>query len=176
VTAVPNAVTTTIHTAIKLPQMQIFEKRVKTELRPCKPADFDFAFHAKKDAMGSHIAEKWGWDEEYQLSLHQQRWQEKPWFVIMLKGQKIGTVSIQQLENSVRFGEFYLLADYRNKGIGTAIIKEFLQDCDKQKIKVVLEYLKWNPVGAMYKRHGFKVVSENDIHYFMEREPKRLGV
>jgi len=34
-----------------------------------------------------------------------------------------------------------------------------------------LEYLKWNPVGSLYLRHGFKVVSQNDIHFFLVREP-----
>jgi hypothetical protein len=46
--------------------------------------DFEFAFQAKKDAMGPHISARWGWDEEYQLSVHKQRWSEKPWFIVTL--------------------------------------------------------------------------------------------
>jgi len=28
-----------------------------------------------------------------------------------------------------------------------------------------LEFLKWNPVGALYFRHGFQVVSEGETHF-----------
>jgi hypothetical protein len=36
------------------------------------------------------------WDEEYQLSVHRQRWNEKPWFIVMLDGKRIGTASIHE--------------------------------------------------------------------------------
>jgi GNAT superfamily N-acetyltransferase len=142
------------------------------ELRPAGDRDFEFAFLAKKDAMGPHISARWGWDEEYQLSIHKERWQEKPWFIVMLDEQPIGTVSIHEQLESVRFGEFYLLRNFRRKGLGTTILTDFLKRCDQSKRSVTLEYLKWNPVGSLYERHGFKVVSENDIHYFMVREPR----
>jgi GNAT superfamily N-acetyltransferase len=141
-------------------------------LRPATDRDFEFAFRAKKDAMGSHISVRWGWDEEYQRSVHKERWSEKPWFIVMLGEQPIGTVSIHEQPEFTRFGEFYLLSNFRDQGLGTAILTEFLENCDRSKRSVRLEYLKWNPVGSLYKRHGFEVVSENDIHYFMVRKPR----
>jgi RimJ/RimL family protein N-acetyltransferase len=142
-------------------------------LRAATDRDFEFAFQAKKNALGSHISARWGWDEEYQRSVHKQRWSEKPWFVVMLGDQPIGTVSIHELPELTRFGEFYLLDSFRGQGLGTTILAEFLESCDRSNRSVRLEYLKWNPVGSLYKRHGFEVVSENDIHYFMVREPRR---
>jgi len=139
-------------------------------LREAIPEDCDFAFKAKKQAMRATIESKWGWDDDFQLSLHEQRWGEKPWFIIEENGQAIGTVSLHHIDNdTLRFGEFYLLDSHRNKGIGTVVLKDILKDCDAKGLKVILEYLHWNPVGSLYKRHGFKVTSENDIHYFMER-------
>jgi len=141
-------------------------------LRPALESDFSFAFEAKKDAMGEHISTRWGWDEEYQLSIHKQRWSEKPWFIVMFGEQSIGTLSIQEEPEFTRFGEFYLLSTFRRKGIGTRILSQFLERCDQSKRSVRLEYLKWNPVGSLYKRHGFEVTAENDIHYFMVRKPR----
>ncbi|RVU86581.1 N-acetyltransferase [Leucothrix sargassi] len=140
------------------------------ELKPALETDIDFAFEAKRQAMGPHITKKWGWDETFQRNLHEQRYSEKPWFIIYLGDDPIGTVSIYELPKHTRFGEFYLLDDYRNKGIGSKILKVFLAECDEQSKSVVLEYLKWNPVGSLYKRNGFEVTSENEIHYFMERK------
>jgi hypothetical protein len=52
------------------------------------------------------------------------------------------------------------------------ILRDFCLECDKSHRAARLEHLKWNPVGSLYKRHGFEVISENDIHYFMERMPR----
>ncbi len=144
---------------------------MKIELVEAKEEDFEFAFEAKKQAMGPHIISKWGWDREYQYSVHKQRWEEKPWFLIQLNGESIGTVSIHHFEDHTQFGEFYLLDKFRNRGIGTTILRKFLADCDQASRKVVLEYLKWNPVGSLYRRHGFELTHESEIHYFMVRNP-----
>lgn len=122
--------------------------------------------------MGPYIQKKWGWDEASQLSIHKQRWTEKPWFIILLDGAPVGTVSIADIEGAKRFGEFYIQTKFRNRGIGTQVLTNFLAECDRQADTVVLEYLKWNPVGSLYKRHGFEVTGENDIHFFMTRKPK----
>jgi len=39
--------------------------------------------------------------------------------VIEMDSQPIGTVSIHYLDQYVRFGEFYLLSDFQNQGVGT---------------------------------------------------------
>lgn len=143
------------------------------ELKKVVPEDFEFSFKAKKQAMGPHIEFKWGWDEEFQLKLHKQRWHEKPWYIVIVNDDPVGTLSLHELPNNIlRFGEFYLLDSFRNKGIGSNVMKLVLDKADESLQKVILEYLKWNPVGSLYKRHGFSVVSENEIHYFMERKPK----
>ncbi len=134
-------------------------------IRAAESDDFLFAFHAKKEAMGPHIRAQWEWDEAFQLTLHKQRWMEKPWYILTLNNRKIGTLSLAVLANNIlRFGEFYILDEYRNKGLGTSILCRTLVQSDRNHQTVVLEYLKWNPVGVLYKRHGFKVTGENEIY------------
>ena len=140
-------------------------------LRKATENDFEFAFLTKKDALGPYISTKWGWDEDFQRNLHAQRWSEKPWFIISLNNSDIGTLSLHTLDMStLRFGEFYISKEFRNKGLGTKILKQVLNQCDSNNQNVILEYLKWNPVGDLYKRHAFVIKSENEIHYFMERK------
>ena len=145
---------------------------MKPSLHPATENDFAFAFEAKKNVLGPHISARWGWDEEYQLSVHRQRWREKPWFIISLNGKSIGTVSILEEPGTLRFGEFYLLTQFQRQGIGSIILTQVLEHCGREGRTVRLQYLKWNPVGSLYKRNGFEVVSENNIHYFMVREPR----
>ena len=144
---------------------------MKPLLRAVRPDDFAFAFSAKSDAMRAHIEAHWGWDEAFQLSHHQKRWKEKPWQIIVFDEQAIGTVSIDFLPSHLQFGEFYLLKAFRSQGIGSQILAETLKIADAKRLETRLEYLKWNPVASLYARHGFGIVAENEIHYFLLRPP-----
>jgi len=142
---------------------------MKPTLRSATESDFEFSFEAKRQALGPHVSARWGWDEAYQIELHSKRWSERPWSIIDLNGEPIGTVSIKRNEEHFQFGEFYLLPAFQRRGIGTHVLRSVLEEADNHALPVKLEYLKWNPVGSLYKRHGFEVVAENEIHYFLVR-------
>lgn len=144
---------------------------MKPVLRPASEDDFEFAFEAKRDALGPHVAAKWGWNEELQRQTHRVRWDEKPWQVILLGAESIGTVSIHWQQTHLQFGEFYLLSAYRGRGTGSSLLKEVLSEADRRGVETRLEWLKWNPVGSLYLRHGFRVTSENEIHFYACRRP-----
>jgi GNAT superfamily N-acetyltransferase len=141
-------------------------------LRPATQGDFNFAFDAKCDAMRPHIETKWGWDEDFQRTLHTTRWNEKPWFIIERDAQPIGTVSLHWKPTHLRFGEFYLLSAHRGRGIGGRLLPTILAEADERAMPTQLEVLKWNPARTLYERHGFEMISENEIHYFMLRTQK----
>jgi GNAT superfamily N-acetyltransferase len=132
-----------------------------------------FSFDAKRSALGPYIEQRWGWDEEYQMRVHQTHFEAKPFFAIVCDQRQIGTVSLMTHPDYIRFGEFYLFSVEQKKGLGTSILKHCLDLADRHSTPVRLEYLKWNPVGALYKRHGFNIISETDTHWFMERAPAR---
>lgn len=140
-------------------------------VRPARPCDFEFALKAKREALGPHIRARWEWDEQFQLQHHTKRWAEKPWQIICVDGKDIGTVSEDFQSTHMQFGEFYILTPYRGRGVGTSVLVEALRKADARGVETRLEYLKWNPVGRLYARHGFKVVGENEIHYFLVRWP-----
>jgi GNAT superfamily N-acetyltransferase len=131
--------------------------------------DLAFSFEVKKAAMGPHIAERWAWDEEYQLKVHLGHFSEKPFFAIQRSETRIGTLSLMQRDAFIQFGEFYILPHEQQRGFGTIILRHCLGLADKASLPVRLEYLKWNPVGSLYKRHGFEIIGETDIHWLMER-------
>ena len=128
-----------------------------------------FAFEAKRAAMGPHITRGWAWDEAFQRELHQRRFDEKPFFQIRKGGQPLGTLSFQVNPDYVRFGEFYLLPSVQRQGIGSAILRHCLALADQLGRPVRLKHLHWNPVGSLYRRHGFVETGRSDVHVFMER-------
>lgn len=133
------------------------------------PDDIDFAFEAKRAAMGPYIVQRWGWDEALQRDLHGQRYREKPFFAISRGVERLGTLSFQVLADHVRFGEFYLFPAFQRQGTGSLILAHCLALADGLGLPVRLEHLHWNPVGSLYRRHGFVETGRSDIHCFMER-------
>jgi hypothetical protein len=71
---------------------------MKPTLRSATESDFEFSFEAKRQALGPQVSARWGWDEAYQIELHSKRWSERPWSIINLNGEPIGTVSIKRNE------------------------------------------------------------------------------
>ncbi len=144
------------------------------ELHPAEQSDFEFAFEAKREALGPHVEAKWGWDDAYQRGIHRTRWGERPWSIIRLDAQSIGTVSVDETASRIRFGEFYLLPRRQGQGIGSQVLAKTLARADVLSVPVELEYLKWNPVGSLYARHGFVIVDETDVHYRLVRLPQSV--
>lgn len=61
-----------------------------------------------------------------------------------------------------------LYKEYRNKGIGTALMKTMLDELKKSGYKQAsLAVQKANYAVKMYKNVGFKIVDENDEEYIM---------
>ncbi len=130
-------------------------------------------FEIKRDAMGPHVIKHWGWVEDVQLQIHKKHFAIKPFFQINQGGVCVGIVSFLASVDYIQFGEFYLRGPYRGNGLGTRILQHCLSVADEKGLPVRLEYLKWNPVGRLYLRHGFPVIGENEIHYFLERPISR---
>ena len=149
---------------------------MKLTLRPATDVDFDFdfAFSAKKAALGPHVAARWGWDDSAQLETHTKRWAERKWWIILSGNEAIGTVAIEVRADHIRFGEFYIFPAHQGNGIGSKILSDVLDRADQLALPVRLEYLKWNPVGTLYRRHGFEDVSETEFHYFLVRQAQAI--
>ena len=154
---------------------------IRFHLLPKDEPALRYSFEAKRAAMGPYITRRWGWDETLQRRLHGERFGAKPFFKVIRRDQPIGTVSMMLLADHVRFGEFHLFPDgaqhprgiARIDRVGRRIVRQCLALADAQGLPVRLEYLKWNPVGTLYRRHGFAAIAESEIHWFMERPPAR---
>lgn len=131
--------------------------------------EFEFSFQAKRQALGPHVIRKWGWDDTYQRKVHAERLREKPFFQIEMIGQPVGTLSFQAKPQFIRFGEFYLINAFRGRGIGARILRHCIALADDADLPVRLEYLLWNPVGSLYRRHGFVEAGRTSTHVLMER-------
>ena len=139
-------------------------------LIPAGETHREFSYQVKKEAEGDYITSMFGWDEEVQRDFHGNAWQEQKPDIITYDGKPIGTIATIESEDCVEIGQFFILPDYHNKGIGTYLLKGILDKADRSGKNITLKFLKNNRVKSLYLRNGFRVVDTGEILYYMERK------
>ncbi|MFH6992850.1 GNAT family N-acetyltransferase [Flavobacterium sp. FlaQc-48] len=75
-------------------------------------------------------------------------------------------------KKGVRIIDITLLPDWRDKNIGSSILKEILEKAAKENLKVTIHVESFNPAMNLYKKLGFTKISEtNGIYHLMEWSP-----
>jgi GNAT superfamily N-acetyltransferase len=131
----------------------------------------EFSYQVKKMAEGEYITSMFGWDEDVQRDFHDRAWQQQRPDIITYDGKLIGTIATIDSEDCVEIGQFFILPEYQNKGIGTYLLQSILGKADQMSKNVTLKFLKNNPVESLYARNGFRLIDTSEILHYMERKP-----
>lgn len=84
---------------------------------------------------------------------------------IVIDNKVVGSYLLVNKDDGVLLDEIYILDEYRNKGIGTSIIKDILNN----NIIVYLWVYKDNiKAVSLYKKIGFKIIDETETRYYMK--------
>src|SRR5690242_5800505 len=59
----------------------------------------------------------------------------------------------------------------QDSGIGTAVLRGLLDQCDRDRTVVRRNVLQGCPARRLYERHGFSCETEDPVDVFMLREP-----
>jgi len=140
---------------------------------PADESHREFSYMVKKAAEGEYITQIWGWDEDIQIDFHAAAWQQDRPDIIIYNDKIIGTIAVIENEDDIEVKQFFILPEYQNRGIGSYLLKQVLDEADHSGRIAKLKYLKNNPVGSLYKRNGFEIVGAAENFYLMERRPGR---
>ena len=143
------------------------------EIIPAEESHREFSYQVKKSAEGEYITGVWGWDEDIQRDFHSKDWRQSRPDLITYDGEPIGTIHISENEEFIHIGQFFILPEYQNKGIGTYLLKGILDKADRSGLITRLRFLRNNPVVSLYERNGFRITGFDGSYYSMEREPVR---
>ena len=141
------------------------------KLIPAAETHREFSYQVKKTTEGEYITSMFGWDEGVQRRYHDKAWQEREPDIITYDGKLIGTIATIESEDCIEIGQFFILPEYQNKGIGTHLLRSILDGADRVGKNVTLKFLKSNPVKSLYVRNGFWMVDTDEILCYMERKP-----
>ncbi len=89
---------------------------------------------------------------------------------IIVDDKVIGCLLITDHDDGKLLDEIYLEEEYRNKGIGTDIIKKVIYDND---IVYLWVYKENKRAVALYKKLGFNVIEETESRFYMKYTRRR---
>jgi GNAT superfamily N-acetyltransferase len=92
-------------------------------------------------------------------------------WVIEVAGAFAGSVALRPAEDCRWFEHFYLAPRLQGCGIGSAVLSELLERCDRIGVPVRLNVLQGSPARRLYERYGFTAEAEDPVDVFMVREP-----
>lgn len=153
-------------------------------LRSATPDDQEFLFAVYASTRDEELS-LWPWDDnqkraflEMQFRAQSQQYSlcyaQADSSVILFDDQPVGRLLVNRTGPDIMLVDIALLTEYRNRSIGTSVIRSLLQEAtDAQKI-VALHVLRGSAAARLYDRLGFVVVNEDDVYLEMKRTPGGL--
>lgn len=83
----------------------------------------------------------------------------------------LGYLSLSSDAQALFIRELHLEVDCRGQGVGSWVLGQVISICQRKRLPLLrLMVFKGNPAQALYRRHGFAVVGDDDSFLRMERK------
>jgi len=89
--------------------------------------------------------------------------------VILLDDVPIGRLVILRTAKEIRLADIAVMSGWRDRGIGTFLIRKLLVESNKTGKPVTLHVQKGNPAAGLYSRLGFVITEDTGVLLTMER-------
>ena len=151
------------------------------QLRPITPADLDFlrgVYRSSREAELEIVP--WTPEQkdafiEHQFSAQHAWYQEHytgaAFDVVMVDGQPAGRLYVHRGPREIRLVDIALLAEFRNRGIGTALMRDLMAECAASGRSLTIHVELFNPARGLYERLGFAALEEKGPYVLMEWRP-----
>jgi ribosomal protein S18 acetylase RimI-like enzyme len=151
-------------------------------LRPAVAADEPLLYRVYASAREQEFGLA-GWDDHQKTTLLQMQFRAQSFsyrqnfsdsgYQVILKGdQPVGRLFIHRGACEIRVVDIGLLPEYRNQGIGGALLQAVLNEADAARKPVRLHVATFNRAVRLYERLGFASISSDGIHFEMEWSPR----
>ncbi len=92
--------------------------------------------------------------------------------VLEADGIPAGRLYLDRQAKTLLIVDIALLPDWRNRGIGTALIEAVFAEARLAGKEVSISVEKFNPAQRLYRRLGFREYAEDQVYWFMYWEPE----
>lgn len=147
-------------------------------LRPELSGDAEFLFLIYAGTREEELASVPWSGEQKEAFLRMQFEAQRKWYVenypgavfqvIVADGADAGRLYIYHVEGEIRIMDIALLPEFRNHGIGTALLLEILEEGRRRKSAVTVHVETFNPALRLYERLGFRKARDKGVYWLME--------
>ena len=142
------------------------------ELRRASASDSEFAYSVKKAAFKEYVDKVWGWDEDEQWRLHEERFKSQDFRVISVAGTDVGIMALVMEADCLKLNQLFLLPEHQGKGTGRACMLRIMEEACALSVPARLRVMKVNQRALrFYRSLGFECIGETDTHHLLEWRP-----
>lgn len=140
------------------------------DIRPATAADVEPVAELRAVVMRPDLERLGRYDEHRVRQRFRDGFDSAHTWVIEVGGELAGCVALRPAKDAHWLEHFYLDPRLQGVGIGSGVLRELLERCDREGVLVRLDVLQGSPAQRLYERHGFTVESEDAVDVFMVRE------
>ena len=94
--------------------------------------------------------------------------------LLLVDAEPAGRVYLARSEKEIRILDIALLPGYRNKGIGTRLIKGLLDEATRTQRPVRVYVEQYNPAMRLFERLGFSKAEDIGSHFLLEWQAAKV--
>ena len=145
---------------------------VDWEMRPASMADVEAIAELRAVVLRADLERLGRYDEQRVRQRLRDGFAPAHTWVIEAGGAVAGCVSLRPAGDAHGLEHFYLAPHLQGSGIGSAVLRGLLEECDRDGTSVRLNVLQGSPARRLYERHGFTLETEDQVDVFMVRGPR----
>jgi GNAT superfamily N-acetyltransferase len=150
-------------------------------LREARSEDQPFLLRLYSDVRGPEMS-AWGWppsqrDAFLRMQFEAQRrswqtaWPMASDAIVVEENAPIGRRLVATDAAGLHLVDIALLAPWRNRGIGSALLRAMLDECGAKGCPLLLHVLRGNPAQRLYERMGFREIDASQMYIQMQWTP-----
>ncbi|MFE0631321.1 GNAT family N-acetyltransferase [Streptomyces sp. NPDC058864] len=142
------------------------------EIRPAAATDVEAVAELRAVVLRGDLERLGRYDEHRVRQRLRDAFVPEHTWVVDVDGAFAGCVALRPAGDAHWLEHFYLAPRLQGGGIGTAVLRELLERCDREGVPVRLNVLRGSAARRLYERHGFTVDAEDPVDVFMVRRPR----
>src|SRR5258708_12138905 len=131
-------------------------------LRPAQPGDYDFAAALYLDSTKILLTALGRWQERRVVARFRRAFKPEQTQVICSGGTDIGWMQVSQSTDGFHLHQLHIVDHFRNRGIGTSLIRALLDRAHAMGQPVSLNAIRANPAISLYRRPRFRLAATTD--------------
>ncbi len=147
-------------------------------LRASSASDADFCLQLYQSSRGDDLRGL-GWEEdriseylamqyEAQRNLHASDFPNASDEIVLMDAKPVGRLTTNHRADEIRIVDLALLPEFRNRGIGSQILKNLQKQANFEHKPLRLQVIRFSRAVGLAERLGFVRTSETGTHFQME--------